>query len=170
MTSDFYLKVLSISSIVILHINRLANYGMTNKFSKHTVMKSSLLRACTLGPYIPLRTSFKRKRVANELCLLTHSHSILLCKMTSDFYLKVLSITLIVILHINRLANNGITNIIQEHTVMKSSVLRACTLGPYVPLRTSFKRKRVADELCLSSHIHDISLCKMTSDFKDFDT
>ncbi len=47
---------------------------------------------------------------------------------------------------------------------MKSSVLRACILGPYVPLRTSFKRKRVADKLCLPSHFHNICLCKMMSD------
>ncbi len=41
---------------------------------------------------------------------------------------------------------------------MKSSVLRACILGPYVPLRTSFKRKRVADRLCLSSLFHNFFL------------
>ncbi len=40
---------------------------------------------------------------------------------------------------------------------MKSSVLRACILGPYVPLRTSFKRKRVAYKLYLPSHTPNIS-------------
>ena len=34
-------------------------------------MKSLVLRSCTLGPYVPLRTSSKRKRVANE-CALYH--------------------------------------------------------------------------------------------------
>ncbi len=46
---------------------------------------------------------------------------------------------------------------------MKSSVLRSCILGPYVPLRTSFKRKRVAYKLCLTSHTHNTTVCKMTS-------
>jgi len=29
-------------------------------------MKSLVLRSCLLGPYVPLRTSSKRERVANE--------------------------------------------------------------------------------------------------------
>ena len=34
-------------------------------------MKSLVLWSCILGPYVPLRTSSKRKRVANE-CTLYH--------------------------------------------------------------------------------------------------
>jgi hypothetical protein len=40
---------------------------------------------------------------------------------------------------------------------LKSLVLRSCILGPYVPLRTSTKRERVANELCfISLLIYDI--------------
>ena len=36
---------------------------------------------------------------------------------------------------------------------MKSLVLRTRNLGSYVPLRTSSKRKRVANKLCLVSQL-----------------
>jgi hypothetical protein len=48
-------------------------------------MKSLVLRSCILGPYVPLRTSSKRKRVANELCSVLHNLSIKLCKLTIQY-------------------------------------------------------------------------------------
>jgi len=45
---------------------------------------------------------------------------------------------------------------------MKSLVLRSCILGPYVPLRTSSKRKRVANELYSASRNQEMILCKLT--------
>ncbi len=37
---------------------------------------------------------------------------------------------------------------------MKPLVLRPCVLGPYAPLRASFKRECVANKLCFSSRNH----------------
>ena len=54
--------------LVNLH-NYKVNLSDTRHSSMSNCMKSLALWPCILGPYVPLRTSSKRERVANELCL-----------------------------------------------------------------------------------------------------
>ncbi len=90
-------------------MHQYADNGMTNIIHEHTVMKSSVLRVCILDSYVPLRLHLRENVLRMNYIL--------------------------IILHMHQYADNGMTNIIHEHTVMKSSVLRVCILDSYVPLR-----------------------------------